>query len=80
LAVLHEWRDHELLTRGLGIFGLASLGAAVEAPDAVRELAAAREDARSRKDFAEADRIREEIEGLGWEVRDDAGGFRLVPR
>ncbi len=52
----------------------------MEAPDAVRELAAAREDARSRKDFAEADRIREEIEGLGWEVRDDAGGFRLVPR
>ncbi len=26
LAVLHEWRDHELLMRGLGIFGLASLG------------------------------------------------------
>ena len=41
-----------------------------------------RQEARARKDFAEADRLREELLGAGWEVRDvaDPPGFRLVPR
>ena len=35
-----------------------------------------------RRDFAEADRLRDEIERLGWEVQDvaDEPGFRLVPQ
>ena len=33
-----------------------------------------------RGDYAEADRLRGEIEAAGWEVRDVAGGFELVPR
>ena len=39
-------------------------------------------DARERKDFAEGDRLRDEIEAAGWEVRDvDAEpGFQLVPK
>jgi cysteinyl-tRNA synthetase len=45
----------------------------------VRELAAARERARAERDFAEADRLREEIAARGWEVRDVAGGFQLLP-
>ena len=32
LAVLHGWRDHELLRRALGIFGLDSIGELEEAP------------------------------------------------
>jgi cysteinyl-tRNA synthetase len=32
LAVLHEWRDHELLRRALDVFGLASLAELPEAP------------------------------------------------
>ena len=32
-----------------------------------------------RRDFAEADRLRAEIERLGWEVQDVADGFRLIP-
>jgi len=31
-------------------------------------------------DYAEADRLRAEIEAAGWDVRDDPGTYRLVPR
>jgi cysteinyl-tRNA synthetase len=80
LALFHGWRDHELLRRGLAIFGLGSLAEEQEAPTEVVELAEQREEARGRRDFGEADRLRGEIEAVGWEVRDEPGGFRLVPR
>ena len=80
LAVLHSWRDHDLLRRGLGLFGLASLGDQVDAPDDVISLAERRRDARAGGDFGEADRLRQEIEEAGWVVRDDAAGFTLVPK
>jgi cysteinyl-tRNA synthetase len=80
LALMHDWRDHELLARALDVFGLAGVAAAEEAPAEVYELAGARQEARSQRDFAEADRLRGAIEAAGWEVRDDPGGFRLVPR
>jgi cysteinyl-tRNA synthetase len=78
LAAMHEWRDHELLRRALRIFGLESLAEQEEAPPEVAELAARRQSARQERQFAEADRLRAEIEAAGWQVRDDAGGFRLV--
>ncbi len=53
-------------------------GAADEAPDDVRELADRREAARSARDFAEADRLRDELAERGWEVRDTPDGARLV--
>ena len=80
LAVVHEWRDHELLRRALTVFGLESLAEGEEAPDDVVALAERRIAARSARDFDEADRLRAEIEGAGWDVRDEAGGFRLVRR
>jgi cysteinyl-tRNA synthetase len=82
LAVLHGWRDHELLRRALDVFGLASLADTEEAPTEVAELAARRREARDAKDFAGADRLRDEIAAAGWEVRDVAEppGYRLVPR
>ena len=80
LALMHEWRDHELLRRALDVFGLAGLAEHEEAPDDVHELARARGEARAAKDFAKADELRAEIEAAGWEVRDDPGGYRLVPR
>ena len=65
--------------RALGIFGLESLAELEEAPAELAELAEQRRDAREAKDFAEADRLRDEIEAAGWEVRDVAEpGFRLV--
>jgi cysteinyl-tRNA synthetase len=80
LAVLHSWRDHDLLSRALGIFGLASLAEIADAPAEVLRLAEQRTDARSRRAFGEADRLRDQIEAAGWEVRDADGGFQLVPK
>jgi cysteinyl-tRNA synthetase len=82
LAVLHEWRDHDLLRRGLELFGLESLAEAETAPAELEELARMRADARAGGDFDEADRLRQEIEAAGWEVRDVAGdsGYQLVPK
>jgi cysteinyl-tRNA synthetase len=80
LAVMHEWRDHDLLRRALAVFGLESLSEAEEAPGEVVALAEQRIEARTARDFDEADRLRTEIEDAGWEVRDESGGFRLVRR
>jgi cysteinyl-tRNA synthetase len=82
LAVLHGWRDHELLRRAFRIFGLESIAEIEEAPAELADLARQRHRARNAKDFAEADRLRDEIAAAGWEVRDvaDSPGFRLVRR
>ncbi len=83
LAILHDWRaagQLDLLTRGLAVFGLGIETARADAPPAVRRLAEDRQAARARRDFAEADRLRGEIERLGWEVQDVPGGFRLIPK
>ncbi|MDQ2982433.1 MAG: cysteine--tRNA ligase [Actinomycetota bacterium] len=83
LALFHEWRsggDAASLRWGLGLFGLESLAEAAVAPDRLVELAEQRDDARKRRDFDEADRLRAEIEADGWEVRDVADGFQLVPK
>src|SRR3954451_3134878 len=82
LAVMHGWRDHELLRRGLEVFGLESLAESESAPAELEELARQRAEARERKDFAEGDRLRDEIEAAGWQIRDvDAEpGFQVVPK
>jgi cysteinyl-tRNA synthetase len=80
LAIMHGWRDHELLRRALAVFGLESLAERDEAPAELRKLAEARQRARDGGDFTEADRLRDEIATAGWEVRDVAGGFELLPR
>jgi cysteinyl-tRNA synthetase len=82
LAVLHEWRSagqRGLLLRGLTIFGLSSLAEQEAAPAEIVELAARRQEARGRGEFDEADRLREQVEAAGWEVRDGPDGFDLVP-
>jgi cysteinyl-tRNA synthetase len=83
LAILHEWaRAGALgeLRRGLGVFGLGSLGDRRDAPSAVVALAEARVVARAAGSYADADRLRDEIADLGWEVRDVGAGYELVPR
>ena len=44
-----------------------------------RRCCARREEARAAKDFAEADRLRDELRARGWEVRDGPAGPELVP-
>ncbi len=86
LALLHGWvgeRRLDLAYPVLELFGLESLAAtSPEAPVELVELAGARATARERKDWAEADRLRDEIEAGGWEIRDVAEHpfYRLVPR
>jgi cysteinyl-tRNA synthetase len=66
----------------LGVLGLANL---LDAEDAVEpeaealELARRREEARATRDFAEADRLRDELRARGWEVRDSSEGPELIP-
>jgi cysteinyl-tRNA synthetase len=82
LAILHQWRaagQLDLLDRGLAVFGLG-VASLAEAPGELISLAELRQDARGRRDFEEADRLREEIAAAGWEVQDVADGFRLIPR
>jgi cysteinyl-tRNA synthetase len=80
LAVMHEWRDHELLRRALSVFGLESLATREDAPAEIVALAERRIDARAARAFDEADRLRDEIRAAGWDVRDEADRFRLVRR
>ena len=42
-------------------------------------LARQRTEARAAKDFAEADRLRDEVRAAGWEIRDGPTGPELVP-
>ncbi|MSO45029.1 MAG: cysteine--tRNA ligase [Thermoleophilia bacterium] len=60
----------------LDMLGLAGLGNEVSAemPDEVRELMRRREEARSARDFAGADALRDAIGALGFELRDGPGG------
>jgi cysteinyl-tRNA synthetase len=91
LSVLNEWIREATsgmwdspgdahLREMLGVLGLESLLAPPEqAPEQVHELAMRRERARGERDFAAADRLRDEIATLGWEVRDGPNGFDLIP-
>jgi len=52
----------------------------VSVPDSVTALAQARMDARAAKDFALADKYRDELLQAGFEVVDVAGGYELKPK
>jgi cysteinyl-tRNA synthetase len=69
------------LVEMLDIFGLADLARpeAGDGPDAAAlELLARRNAAREAKDWAAADRLRDELRAAGWEVRDGSTGAELV--
>ncbi len=71
----------EVLTELLPLLGLDSLIDEDEAaPAAALDLLEEREKARAAKDYGRADELRDELAGMGWEVRDEAGGARLVRR
>ena len=92
LAVVFEWvREANRnspqsvgdadLREMLDVLALANLCDQDErtAPPQALELVQAREQARAGKDFAEADRLRDELRSLGWEVRDGPAGPDLRP-
>ena len=64
----------------LGVLGLDNLlDRDAGAPAEITALAEERAAARAARDFAEADRLRDELRARGWEVRDGAGGAELIP-
>jgi cysteinyl-tRNA synthetase len=92
LAVVFEWvtaanrapagsvgsDDLGAMLHVLGLEGLLDAGDG-EVPAAALELARRRDAARRERDFAEADRLRDELRAQGWEVRDGRDGPELVP-
>jgi cysteinyl-tRNA synthetase len=65
----------------LPLLGLDSLlDEEEEAPAEAQRLLTEREEARAAKDFDRADSLRDQLAGMGWEVRDESGGARLVRR
>ena len=90
LASLFDWireanrRDGPVggahLREMLEVLALDNLLEAAEGPPPeLLELAQKRAEARERRDFAEADRLRDELREAGWEVRDGPSGPELVP-
>jgi cysteinyl-tRNA synthetase len=69
----------------LAVLGLETVTEAItaeaqeEVDEAALRLLGAREDARRARDYERADRAREELKTLGWEVRDTPEGPVLVP-
>ena len=65
--------------RVLGL-GLGQAGAEADLPEEVEKLRQERERARAEKDFEESDRLRAEIEKLGYNVEDTKDGQRVYKR
>ena len=65
---------------GLGeLMPLASVGDMAAIDPAAVALLEQREQARSNRDFEAADRVREELRALGWQIRDGPDGPELIP-
>jgi cysteinyl-tRNA synthetase len=62
-----------------GLVGLENVADAGAIDSDAPELLAQRERARAERDFETADRLRDELRGKGWEIRDGAGGPELIP-
>jgi cysteinyl-tRNA synthetase len=88
LAALYEWigianrleapGGRGELAEMLTVLGLEALLESEEAPAEAVALAERRDAARRDKDWGEADRLRDELRGMGWEVRDGPQGPELV--
>jgi cysteinyl-tRNA synthetase len=65
----------------LGVLGLDNLlePERIQVPPEAKALVNARERARAARDYAQADRLREQLREIGWEVRDGPNGPELLP-
>ncbi len=63
----------------LDVFALANIDAEGAIPQDVTRMMLEREDARSARDYAEADRLRDAVRELGFEIRDSSDGPSAVP-
>jgi cysteinyl-tRNA synthetase len=76
VEALAVWRGFHLILAAFGIV-LPPEKADEEVPAAVRAVAEARWAARTSKDWAEADRLRGELDALGWTMKDGRENYTL---
>jgi cysteinyl-tRNA synthetase len=91
LAALFEWiREANRSSSDVGDAGIRDMLSVLalenlleaqppRAPSEVVKLSELRQVAREQRDYAEADRLREQLLELGWEVRDGPAGPELIP-
>jgi cysteinyl-tRNA synthetase len=60
--------------------GLDQVNKPVDLPVEVRNLVEARRQARASKDWAASDRLRDEIQALGYEIKDTIRGVQVTAR
>ena len=75
-----ELKGFHLIMEALGLVLPATGGPVAEAPEAVVQLAADRWAAKQAKNWAESDRLRDEIAAAGWEIKDTKEGYELCPK
>jgi len=68
------------MMEALGIVLPETGGPLEEAPEALVNLAADRWAAKQAKNWAESDRLRDEIAAAGWEIKDTKEGYELCPK
>ena len=73
-------RGFHYVIEALGLTLPATGGPAEDAPAEVVKLAADRWTAKQSKNWAESDRLRDEISAAGWEIKDTKEGYELCPR
>lgn len=69
---------NQFITMVRNTFGCFDLEEAGDIPQQVLDLAQKRLDARANKDFAASDSLRDEIQGLGFEVKDTGEGQKII--
>jgi cysteinyl-tRNA synthetase len=79
-ATAEDYQGFHFMMQALG-FQLPAVkeGPSEEAPAEIKALAQQRWDAKNRKDWTEADRLRDEVTAAGWTIKDGKDGFELWP-
>lgn len=68
ISLLESWNEV------LAILDFSLLESNIAIPKEIEALAVARTEAKIQKNWAEADKLRDELTGLGWKMIDEAGG------
>ena len=64
----------------LGLRLVAQAKMAIKIPKEIKELVEKREELRKKEKWDEADKIRQQIEKLGWKIEDASKGPKLKPK
>ena len=73
-----NWTGLHVVLAAMGLV-LPEVDAAVDVPDEIRSLADQRWAARTAKDWAKSDELRDELQAKGWIVKDGRDGYELAP-